>query len=530
MNEALPEPIGVWHPLRRIGHGGMGTVYLVERNDAGFHQTGALKLLRAGAESEDFLERFAHERQILASLTHPGIARLLDGGRSSDGRPYLVMEYVEGEAVDRACDQRRLDIDTRIALFAEIAGAVAHAHRNLVAHRDLKPGNILVGEDGRPKLLDFGIAKALSEASGEERPETRTALRAFTPDYAAPDQILGHPTSTATDIYQLGLLLYELLTGHRAQHAQEASQRALEDAICNSEPIRPSERIGDEDRERCAVRGTTPGALRRKLRGDLDNIVLKALRKAPERRYESANALIDDLERWRTGRPVRARPESWHYRTGKFLKRNAWAVAAGVAIFALLSGYAITATLQAEAIARERDRAQAETEKTRQTLTLLKRVFLLSDPRETGGIPLTARQALDAGWASIEGELQENPEIAVEVLDAVGESYHRAGDFKQARMVFERNIAVVQTLSPPPPLLFARAQRGHGRALSELADYASAESELQAALAGYRKAYGDRHEDVARTMIDIAQLRARRGNQRGAEAMFRVVLTMRRGI
>jgi eukaryotic-like serine/threonine-protein kinase len=529
IKDTLPERIGVWLPLRRIGHGGMGTVYLVERSDGEFHQMGALKLLHVGAESEHFLERFARERQILASLTHPGIARLLDGGRSGDDRPYLVMEYVEGEALDRTCDCRCLDIGTRVALFVEIAEAVAHAHRNLVAHRDLKPNNILVGADGRPKLLDFGIAKALAEASGEESHDTRTALRAFTPDYATPEQVLGQPTSTATDIYQLGLLLYELLTGHRAQHAQDASQRALEEAICNREPLRPSERIGDDDRQRCAARSTTSNALRRKLRGDLDTIVLKALRKAPERRYASVNALIDDLERWRTGRPVRARPESWRYHTGKFLKRNAWAVAAGVAFFALLSGYAVTSTLQARTISRERDRAQAEAEKTTQTLALIKRVFLLSDPRETGGIPLTARQALDAGWASIEGELEEKPEIAVEVINAVGDAYHRAGDFKKARDLFAHNIAIIRRLSlHPSPLILASAQRGHGRALSELTDYTTAESELQAALLGYRNAYGERHKEVAAIMADIALLHVRRGDQRDAEVSLREVLAMQR--
>lgn len=529
--DALPGCIGVWEPLRRLGHGGMGTVYLVERKDAGFHQSGALKLLHPGTESEGFLERFARERQILASLTHPGIARLLDGGRSSDGRSYLVMEYIEGEALDIACDKRALDIDARIALFVQIAEAVAHAHRNLIAHRDLKPGNILVGADNQPKLLDFGIAKALSDASGEASLQTRTALRAFTPDYAAPEQILGQPTSTATDIYQLGLLLYVLLTGSRAQHASDTSQRALEDAICRNEPVRPSECIVDVDDDgRCAARKTTPSALRRILRGDLDNIVLKALRKEPERRYDSVAAMIDDLDRLRRGQTIRARPETLRYRASKFIQRNGWAVAASVTIFALLTGYAVTATLQADALARERDRAQAETEKTRQTLTLLKRVFLLSDPRETGGVPLSARQALDAGWASIQDELETQPEIAVEVVDAVADAYHRAGDFKQASMLYARNIAAIQRLPHHSARLLARAQHGHGRALCALAEYAAADAELKAALSGYRSALGERHETVTTTMADIAQLRARSGDQHAAEVIYRDVLAMRRSL
>lgn len=525
---ALPGRIGVWQPLRRIGHGGMGTVYLVERNDAGFHQTGALKLLRSGAESDAFLERFARERQILASLTHPGIARLLDGGRSSDGRPYLVMEYVEGETLDRACDRRALDIDARIALFVEIAEAVAHAHRNLIAHRDLKPGNILIGEDGRPKLLDFGIAKALPDASDQALEETGTALRAFTPDYATPEQVLGQPTSTATDLYQLGLLLYELLTGHRAQHARDASQRALEDAVCRSEPPRPSERIGDDDIDRCALRGTTPNALRRRLRGDLDNIVAKALRKAPERRYESANALIDDLARWRTGRPVRARPESWRYRTGKFLRRNAWAVAAGVAIFVLLAGYAITATRQAQVIARERDRAQAEATKARQVQALILRMFEGADPETARGETLTARELLDSGWPLIQSELQGQPDVQIELLDTVGTIYSKLGAHDRAAAMFERSLQAARPLATTQPLLLARALRGVGRSASYRGDYDTAAARLGDALARYRQALGNDDPEVATTLNDLALLQDRRGEYAEAQASFREALAIRR--
>ncbi len=530
IGDALPERIGVWQPLRRIGHGGMGTVYLVERNDAGFHQTGALKLLQSGANSEEFLERFAHERQILASLTHPGIARLLDGGRSRDGRPYLVMEYVEGEALDRACDRRALDINARIVLFVEIAEAVAYAHRNLVAHRDLKPSNILVGDDGRPKLLDFGIAKALAEASGEDLQHTRTGLRAFTPDYATPEQILGQPTSTATDIYQLGLLLYELLTGHRAQHARDASQRALEDAICNSEPIRPSERIGGDDRERCAARGTTPSALRRKLRGDLDNIVLRALRKAPERRYASANALIDDLERWRTGRPVRARPETWRYRSGKFLKRNGWAVAAGIAIFALIMGYAVTATQQAQIIARERDRAQAEAAKTRQVLALTQQLFRGANPDTSGSVSLTARDLLDRGWAEIERELKDQPEVQIELLDTVGEAYRQLGDYDRAKALFEAGLKTSQPFAQSQPLLYARALRSLGRVGGDRGDYADAERRLRQALTIYRSTPPVDRAEVAATLSAIGLMLDERGDYPGSETLYRDALAIRRSL
>lgn len=530
----LPGRIGVWTPVARIGHGGMGTVYRVERDADGFHQTGALKLLRPGTESEDFLRRFTEERRILATLTHPGIARLLDGGRSADGRPYLVMEYVDGRPLDRACDERALDIDARIALFLRIADAVAHAHRNLVAHRDLKPGNILIGADGAPKLLDFGIAKAFEARADDpatgEVTVAPTLFQAFTPDYAAPEQVLGHPTSTVTDVYQLGLLLYELLTGHRAQHAQEASPRAIETAVCTTVPPRPSERVGDDDHQRCAARATTPAALRRKLRGDLDNIVSKALRKAPERRYASVAALIEDLERWRRGQTVRARPETWTYRTGKFLKRNAWAVVATTTIFALILGYAITATLQADALARERDRARAETAKAQKTLELLNIVFALSSPRNSGGIQLSARQALDAAWRAIEKELGNEPEMEAELVDAIGNAYREAGEYQTARGLLERGLHASRRLAGSRPLLLARAQRSLGEVLSLQEEFLSAQTHLRAALAGYRAVHGPRHRDIAQTLHLLGVLEERRGDFAAAASLHRDALAMRRGL
>ncbi|MFZ5634961.1 MAG: tetratricopeptide repeat protein [Pseudomonadota bacterium] len=533
---ALPGRIGVWTPVACIGHGGMGAVYRVERDADGFHQTGALKLLRPGTESDAFLRRFTEERRILATLTHPGIARLLDGGRSAGGQPYLVMEYVDGAPLDRACDARRLDIDARIALFLRIADAVAHAHRNLVAHRDLKPGNILVGADGAPKLLDFGIAKAF-EASADataadkpavdERTTTHTLLRAFTPDYAAPEQVLGQPTSTATDIYQLGLLLYELLTGHRAQHARDASPRAIEAAVCESEPVRPSERVGDDDRERCAARATTPCALRRKLRGDLDNIVLKSLRKAPERRYGSVGALIEDLERWRRGQTVRARPETWTYRTGKFLRRNAWAVAATTTIFALVLGYATTAILQADALARERDRARAEATKARQIATLTRRLFEGAGPNVAGESPLTARQLLDNGWPLIERELEGQPDVQAELLDVVAGAYRDLGEYDRAETLADGGLRAAARVVEQPALL-TRARHTRGRVAIDRGDYAVAEMHLGGALDDYRRTRGRDSAEAADVLQDLAELADLRGDVAAAQAGYRDALAIRR--
>ncbi len=519
--------IGVWHALRTLGRGGMGTVYLVERREGGFRQYGAMKLLRAGADSDEFLRRFEQERQILAALNHEGIARLLDGGRDPQGRPYLVMEYVEGEPIDRACDHERLSVDQRVALFVQVAQAVAYAHRNLIAHRDIKPSNIIIGTDGKAKLLDFGIAKALSDEPLGEEPLTRTALRVFTPDYATPEQVYGQPASTATDVYQLGLLLYELCTGQRAQRVADMSQQTLETAICRAEPLRPSERVADDDTAATA-RQTTPSALRRKLRGDLDNIVLKALRKEPERRYASAIAMVEDLERWRQGRPVRARPETWGYRTGKFVRRHAWAVAASAAIVAMIAGYAVTVTIQANALARERDRAQAEAAKALQVKTLVLRIFEGANPDASGSAQLTARELLDRGWAAIERELGGQPDVQIELLDAVGEAYRQLGVYDRAETLFARSLQIARGEAPRHPLLLARALRSQGRVRSDRGDYAAAEIDLRDALARYRAAFGKDHEDIAATLGDLAQLLDLRGEFAGSETLYREALAMYR--
>ncbi len=519
--------IGVWRALRTLGRGGMGTVYLVERSEGGFRQHGAMKLLRAGADSDEFLRRFEQERQILATLNHEGIARLLDGGRDPQGRPYLVMEYVEGEPIDRACDRERLSVDQRVALFAQVAQAVAYAHRNLIAHRDIKPGNIIIDNDGKAKLLDFGIAKALADEPLGEEPLTRTALRVFTPDYATPEQVYGQPASTATDVYQLGLLLYELLTGQRAQRVTDMSQQTLENAICRAEPVRPSERVAGDELAATA-RQITPSALRRKLRGDLDNIVLKALRKEPERRYASAIAMVEDLERWRQGRPVRARPETWGYRSGKFVRRHAWAVAASVAIVAMIAGYAVTVTIQANALARERDRAQAEAAKALQVKTLVLRVFEGANPDASGSAQLSARELLDRGWAAIERELGGQPDVQIELLDAVGEAYRQLGVYDRAEALFARSLQIARGEASRQPLLLARALRSRGRVRSDRGDYAAAETDLRDALGRYRAAFGKDHEDIAATLGDLAQLLDLRGEFAGSETLYREALAMHR--
>jgi eukaryotic-like serine/threonine-protein kinase len=365
--ETLPSGsrIGAYEIVDVIGRGGMGVVYRAVRADEAYRQVVAVKVIRRGMETPAAQRRFREERQILAALEHPGIARLLDGGTTEDGLPYLVMELVPGEPIDAYCDSRRLGVPERLWLFLKICEAVHHAHRSLVVHRDLKPGNILVTPDGVPKLLDFGIARLLPPPDAETPVErTVTALRALTPNYASPEQVRGVSVTTSTDVYSLGVVLYELLAGSRPHEGGLAHEVLA--AICDEDPDRPSASVartrvrtsgsGTVELTPEAVsgsRGLSPKLLRRRLAGDLDTIVLKALRKVPTERYASVEALAEDLRRHLEGRPVRARPQTAGYRAGKFVRRNpGLVVASALAVAALLGG--IVATTRQTRLAQRR--------------------------------------------------------------------------------------------------------------------------------------------------------------------------------
>ncbi len=346
VDEAAPTAIGPWRVVRELGRGGMATVFLVERSDGAFQMQAALKLMRRGLDTDDLLARFRAERQILASLEHPHIARLLDGGATTDGRPYLVMEYVAGEDLLTWCRRHDLGVRARVELFRQLADAVQYAHRNLVVHRDLKPGNVMVAADGTPKLLDFGIARVLTPTAGTD--PTHTGARALTPAYASPEQLRGGQVTTASDVWALGVLLYELLAGRRPF---EGSGETLTRAILDEQPPRPSavaESLPLEDARRRA----------RALRGDLDNIVLMALNKDPAGRYGSAVQLSEDLDRHLTGRPVRARAASVTYRLGKFARRHRWAVAGVGLVAASLTAGLVATAWQARRADQERARAE----------------------------------------------------------------------------------------------------------------------------------------------------------------------------
>ena len=340
--------IGAYRVISLIGRGGMGAVYLAERDDAQFNQQVAVKVIKRGMDTDFIRERFLRERQILAGLDHPQIARLLDGGTTDDGLPYFVLEHVAGVAITDYCEANQLSIADRLRLFRQVCGAVQHAHQKLVVHRDLKPSNILVNSDGAPKLLDFGIAKLLAPDADE--PRTRTEQRMLTPDYASPEHVRGLNVTTTADIYSLGVVLYELLTNRRLRQFKTASPAEIERAICETEPAKPSDVVNLET--------VSAGKMQKQLAGDLDNIVLMAMRKEPERRYQSVEQFSEDIRRHLEGLPVIARADTFTYRAGKFARRHKYAIVAIALVILSLTGGIVATTREARIARAERARAE----------------------------------------------------------------------------------------------------------------------------------------------------------------------------
>ncbi|HEV2885061.1 MAG TPA: serine/threonine-protein kinase, partial [Pyrinomonadaceae bacterium] len=412
-HSAIGRRLGPYKIVREIGQGGMGSVYLAVRDDAQYQQKVALKLVKRGMDTDFILRRFRHERQILADLNHPNIARLLDGGTSDDGLPYFVMEYVEGVPIDQYVHEHELTTVERLKLFSVTCAAVHYAHQHLVVHRDIKPGNILVTADGNPKLLDFGIAKLLHDDHGSPATNvTATAVRLMTPEYASPEQLRGLSVSTATDIYSLGVLLYEILTGHRPYRFEGRLPHEVAQVICEQEPEKPShavsraqEAVAAEGSERAHLSAAPirnihdgqPEKLRRTLRGDLDNIVLMAMRKEPERRYASVEQFAEDIRRHLEGLPVRARADTFGYRGGKFVTRHKLAVVAATLVLVTLLAGIVATTWQARVARLERERAERRFNEVRQLANSF--VFDVHDaihnlPGSTKARALIVQQAL----------------------------------------------------------------------------------------------------------------------------------------
>ncbi|WP_376694830.1 tetratricopeptide repeat protein [Wenzhouxiangella sp. EGI_FJ10305] len=536
------ERFGQWQVTEEVGRGGMAVVYRGERADGAFRQDVAIKLLR-GRRSEVVENRFKRERIFLARLNHPSIARLLDGGVTESGRSYIVMEYIEGERIDRYCDERKLSIDARLRLFLQVCDAVQFAHRQLIVHRDIKPNNILVTSDGEAKLLDFGIAKLL--ATDDEAVSTTQTLLAhqmLTPQYASPEQILGEPISTATDVYALGLLLYELLSGHRARVIESTNPKAIEQAICETRPPSPSRVCGDDRhwagagasqtaRQIAGARALTPARLKRKLHGDLDNIVLMALRREPARRYGTAEQMLDDIRRYLEKRPVRARPDSVSYRLNRFLFRHTAGVAMATASLVIVAG---VVAYYAGQLADERDRAELaaaasllEAATAEQVADFLIDLFEAARPEEARGEEVTARDLLTKGAEQVQS-LSDQPEVQSRLLSVIGKTYHRLGMYQEALPLYEQALDVNQRT-------FGAEHPNVGDALNDLGvlsrdrgDLGGAEELLQSALAIRVESLGEVDEKVAETRDELGRLLQSRGDYEGSRRQFQAALEIRR--
>jgi serine/threonine-protein kinase len=511
--------LGPWALERPLGQGGMGTVWLARRSDGRFEGTAAVKLLNLALLDPVGGGRFRREGSLLARLDHPNIARLLDAGVSDGGQPYLVLEHVEGERIDRWCDAQRLTPEQRLRLFLDVLAAVAHAHANLIVHRDLKPSNILVTDAGMVKLLDFGIAKLLEDEAGADA-TTLTDLggRALTPEYAAPEQIAGGSITTATDVYALGVLLYLLLAGrHPTGDGSRTTAEHLQ-GILDTEPPRLSTVATG-----CEHRGTSRERLRRLYAGDLDNIVAKALKKRPAERYATVSAFADDLRRYLAHEPVSARPDSFAYRAGKFLRRNRLPVAAGGAIALALAGAAV----------RERQlrgQAEAEARKAVAVREYLVSVFGAADPYAApdSQASVTARDLLDRGVERIDTALAGEPAVRAELRGALGRVYTNLGMYDRAAEQLARTLRERRALYGDTDTTVADAMDQLGMTQLRRGDLAAADSLLRGALEVRRRRLGTDHDATAESLEHVAELLHGRNDFAGSEPLLREALRIRR--
>jgi eukaryotic-like serine/threonine-protein kinase len=467
--------LGPYRLVRELGSGGMGTVWLAERADGLINRPVALKFPRGLWIREGLRERMARERELLASLEHPGIARLYDAGLTESGDPYLALEYVEGRPLDEHCATRQLGVRARLELFLQVADAVAYAHSKLIVHRDLKPANILVTQDGSARLLDFGIGKLLDEQQARDARLTELSGQALTPDYASPEQIAGQPPTVATDVYSLGVILYELLTGQRPYRLKRDSRGALEDAILEAEPQRPSQIV-------------TRPASRRQIRGDLDAITLKALKKRPTERYTTVESFADDVRRHLAGHPVAARPDGPAYRVGKFLRRHKLAVGTVTAACTLVIAGAGVALWQASVAIDERNRAE-------QVTAFIASIFQGANPYQEAPSSISGIDLLRQAVERIEAQAGLPGRTRMELMNIVAESFYGLGDYPAALELLDRVIpfASAEAGDTDPTTLRAKLLRMDVKRMQGDTQFIT---ESLPPVMRYLEAHADRHPDL----------------------------------
>jgi eukaryotic-like serine/threonine-protein kinase len=516
--------LGAYTLERPLGRGGMGTVWLARRSDGRYEGVVAVKLLNLALLDSVGAARFRREGTMLARLGDPHIARLLDAGVTDTGQPYLVLEHVEGERIDSHCDARRLTPEARLGLFMQVLDAVAHAHANLIVHRDLKPSNILVTADGTVKLLDFGIAKLLEDETAlEDGALTDQGGWALTPEYAAPEQVTGGPVTTATDVYALGILLYVLLTGRHPTGEGSQTRSDHLTGILETEPSRLSAAVTPEA---ATARGSSAERLRRHYAGDLENIVAKALRKDPTERYASIGAFADDLQRYLSHQPVRARSHSLGYRTVKFVRRNRTGVAVAASLLALLAAGAWRERVL-------RYQAETETRKATEVGDYLVSVFDVANPFSSGpedGGDVTARELLERGARRVDSSLAGQPEVQAQMRGVFGRAYAGLGLFDESTVLLRQALADHQKLHGDQNLIVAADMDRLGHVLVHRDRYDEAEPLLREALAQRRLLLGSAHSATAETLDHLATLYQRRQDYAAAEPLFREALAIRRGL
>ncbi|HMA41543.1 MAG TPA: serine/threonine-protein kinase [Gemmatimonadales bacterium] len=528
--------IGPYRILAPLGEGGMATVYLAEREGPDYTQLVALKISRTGGADARLADRLRGERRILAGLEHPNIARLVDGGATSVGQPFCAMEFVDGPNLLDYADRQRLTVAQRLELFLEVCDAVHYAHQQLVVHRDLKPSNILVSPEGRAKLLDFGIAKLL-DAAQEVDPSILTHTVAwFTPAYASPEQVRGEQVTTLTDVYALGVVLYELLAGARPYDVDARSPAEIERIVCDRIPDPPSTAAGRASPEVAQARRSSAERLRRQIAGDLDTIVLKALGKEPARRYASVEQLAEDLRRYLHGHPVLARPDRFGYRAGKFVRRHRTAVAAATLAALSLIGGITAVAWQAARARRERDRAARALVEARQALSqsedvtgFLLGLFRSNDPSVTSGNLAAARELLRRGVTQADS-LAGQPAVQARMLDALGDVYANLGEYDESRRLLERALALRRATLGEQHVDVAQSLNHLGTLARRLANYAAAESLYLSALAIERRALGDSDLAVARTLSNLGFLMPYVARLAEGEAYYRSALAITRRV
>jgi serine/threonine protein kinase len=548
--------IGPYRVLERIGTGGMGSVYLAERDDETFDRRVAIKLIRRGLNTEEILARFDRERRVLANLDHPNIAKLIDGGSLPDGSPYFIMEHVEGKRLDEYCDDKRLTVPQRVDLFRTVCDAVVHAHRNLIVHRDLKPANILVTPDGTVKLLDFGVAKVLEQANAETHDATLTVERRLTPAYASPEQVRGDAVTTATDVYSLGVILYELLTGCRPYRLRSDSWRDLERAICDDDPTRPSLAISSPTTDQTStlttselshLRGVDPARLRSMLSGDVEWVVLMALRKEPERRYATVQQFADDLRRLRESLPVLARPDTLTYRASRFVQRNRSGVLAAVVLIAgLIGATAVSINFavgesraraaeaeQRQAAENERDRAiEAEAVAQQRAEELEQVAAFQADQFERLNIEQMGQRVreatidaaqLDARLAGADESQLDN--LRIDLTDQLG-GVNFANVAREALddAIFEPGLASIEQAFADQPLVRARLLHSLGGAMTSVGLLEDAIPVLESSVALFREHAGLESQTTLAAMSQLANTCNRLGRDDQAERVYEEVL------